>query len=228
MSIPADLSNLDLSHLSPEDRVVMEEYLRRAMTISRGDATVFFTRPLSATLLALAAVVVAALGIVVALPILFVILQSIFPYLAEGSLREPFGEVVRALGWPILMIEGIEADDVIGTLAAQAAAQGLRTIISTGDKDLAQLVNDKVTLVNTMSNETLDRDGVIAKFGVPPERIVDYLTLVGDTVDNVPGVEKVGPKTAVKWLAQYATLDGVIANAAQIGGVVGKIGRAHV
>ena len=135
---------------------------------------------------------------------------------------EPIHEVVRALGWPILMIEGIEADDVIGTLACEATGQGLKTIVSTGDKDLAQLVNEQVTLVNTMSNETLDRDGVIAKFGVPPERIIDYLTLVGDTVDNVPGVEKVGPKTAVKWLTQYSTLDGVIENAKDIGGVVGE------
>jgi len=135
---------------------------------------------------------------------------------------EPIHEVVRALGWPILMIEGIEADDVIGTLSVQATQAGLSTVISTGDKDLAQLVNDKVTLINTMSNEKLDRAGVIAKFGVPPERIVDYLTLVGDTVDNVPGVEKVGPKTAVKWLTQYDSLDGVIGHAADIGGVVGE------
>lgn len=135
---------------------------------------------------------------------------------------EPIHEVVRAMGWPILMVEGIEADDVIGTLAVQAAALGLDTVVSTGDKDLAQLVNEQVTLVNTMSNEKLDRDGVIAKFGVPPERIVDYLTLVGDTVDNVPGVEKVGPKTAVKWLTQYGTLDDVIAHANDIGGVVGE------
>ncbi len=135
---------------------------------------------------------------------------------------EPIHEVVRAMGWPILMVEGIEADDVIGTLAVQAASLGLDTVVSTGDKDLAQLVNERVTLVNTMSNEKLDRDGVIAKFGVPPERIVDYLTLVGDTVDNVPGVEKVGPKTAVKWLTQYGTLDGVIAHAKDIGGVVGE------
>jgi DNA polymerase-1 len=134
---------------------------------------------------------------------------------------EPIHEVVRALGWPILMIEGIEADDVIGTLSVQATQAGLHTVISTGDKDLAQLVNDKVTLINTMSNEKLDRAGVITKFGVPPERIVDYLTLVGDTVDNVPGVEKVGPKTAVKWLTQYDSLDGVISHAADIGGVVG-------
>ncbi len=135
---------------------------------------------------------------------------------------EPIHEAVRAMGWPILMVEGIEADDVIGTLACEATAKGLSTIISTGDKDLAQLVNDKVTLVNTMSNEKLDRDGVIGKFGVPPERIVDYLTLVGDTVDNVPGVDKVGPKTAVKWLTQYGSLDEVISHAVDIGGVVGQ------
>ncbi|HEV2609338.1 MAG TPA: DNA polymerase I [Noviherbaspirillum sp.] len=135
---------------------------------------------------------------------------------------EPIHEAVRALGWPILMVEGIEADDVIGTLAVQATAQGMRTVVSTGDKDLAQLVNDNVTLINTMSNETFDRDAVIAKFGVPPERIVDYLTLVGDAVDNVPGVDKVGPKTAVKWLNQYGSLDGIIANAASIGGAVGE------
>jgi DNA polymerase-1 len=135
---------------------------------------------------------------------------------------DPIHEAVRALGWPILMVEGIEADDVIGTLAVQAAEHGMKTVISTGDKDLAQLVNDHVTLINTMSNEKLDRPGVIAKFGVPPERIVDYLTLVGDTVDNVPGVDKVGPKTAVKWLTQYDSLDGVIANAANIGGAVGE------
>ncbi len=134
---------------------------------------------------------------------------------------EPIHEAVRAMGWPILMVDGIEADDVIGTLAVQAAAHGMQTVISTGDKDLAQLVNEQVTLVNTMNNETLDRAGVIAKFGVPPERIVDYLTLVGDTVDNVPGVPKVGPKTAVKWLGQYGSLDGVIANADAIGGAVG-------
>jgi DNA polymerase-1 len=135
---------------------------------------------------------------------------------------EPIHEAVRAMGWPILMIDGIEADDVIGTLAVQAVSHGMNTVISTGDKDLAQLVNDHVTLINTMSNEKLDRAGVIAKFGVPPERIIDYLTLVGDAVDNVPGVDKVGPKTAVKWLTQYGSLDGVIANAASIGGAVGE------
>ncbi len=135
---------------------------------------------------------------------------------------EPIHAAVRALGWPILMVEGIEADDVIGTLGVRAAAEGLKTIVSTGDKDMAQLVNDHVTLVNTMSNETMDRAGVIGKFGVPPERIVDYLSLIGDTVDNVPGVEKCGPKTAVKWLTQYDSLDGVIANADKISGVVGE------
>ncbi len=134
---------------------------------------------------------------------------------------EPIHEFVRALGWPLLMVDGVEADDVIGTLAVMAAHEGFDTVISTGDKDLAQLVNDHVTLINTMSNETLDIAGVTQKFGVPPERIVDYLTLMGDAVDNVPGVEKVGPKTAVKWLAEYGTLDGVIAHAADIKGVVG-------
>ncbi|WP_443115117.1 DNA polymerase I [Herbaspirillum seropedicae] len=135
---------------------------------------------------------------------------------------EPIHAAVRALGWPILMVEGIEADDVIGTLSVQATAVGLDTIVSTGDKDMAQLVNEHVTLVNTMSNEVLDIAGVIAKFGVPPERIVDYLSLIGDTVDNVPGVEKCGPKTAVKWLTAYGTLDGVMANADKISGVVGE------
>jgi DNA polymerase-1 len=134
---------------------------------------------------------------------------------------EPIHEAVRAMGWPILMIDGVEADDVIGTLAVQAAAAGMQTVISTGDKDLAQLVNQHVTLINTMSNERLDEAGVLAKFGVPPARIIDYLTLIGDTVDNVPGVAKVGPKTAVKWLTQYDSLDGVIANADKIGGAVG-------
>ncbi|KVA10014.1 DNA polymerase I [Burkholderia latens] len=134
---------------------------------------------------------------------------------------EPIHGAVRALGWPLLMVDGVEADDVIGTLAREAERHGMNVIVSTGDKDLAQLVTDHVTLVNTMTNETLDRDGVIAKFGVPPERIIDYLALVGDTVDNVPGVEKCGPKTAVKWLSQYESLDGVIEHADEIKGVVG-------
>ena len=135
---------------------------------------------------------------------------------------EPLHAAIAASGWPIMMVDGVEADDVIGTLARQAAAQGIKVVVSTGDKDLAQLVGPHVKLVNTMSNETLDEAGVLAKFGVPPDRIVDYLTLVGDTSDNVPGVEKVGPKTAVKWITQYGSLDGVIAAAPEIGGVVGQ------
>src|SRR5512139_566654 len=135
---------------------------------------------------------------------------------------EPIHEVVRLLGWPVLEVPGIEADDTIGTLARQAAASGHRVIISTGDKDLAQLVTPEVTLINTMSNEKLDVDGVKAKFGVPPERFVDYLTLVGDAVDNVPGVEKVGPKTAAKWIAEHGSLDGVIAAAETIKGAAGE------
>lgn len=134
----------------------------------------------------------------------------------------PIHEGVAACGWPIVMVDGVEADDVIGTLAREAAALGIDVVISTGDKDLAQVVNARVTLVNTMSNETLDEAGVVAKFGVPPGRIVDYLTLVGDTADNVPGVAKVGPKTAVKWLTQYGSLEGVVAAAAGMGGVVGE------
>jgi DNA polymerase-1 len=135
---------------------------------------------------------------------------------------EPLNAAIAALGWPLLSIDGVEADDVIGTLATQAAAAGIEVVVSTGDKDLAQLVGPHVTLINTMSNEALDESGVRAKFGVPPERIVDYLALIGDAVDNVPGVDKVGPKTAVKWLDQYGSLDGVIAAAAAIGGVVGQ------
>ena len=133
----------------------------------------------------------------------------------------PIHEAVLAMGWPILMVEGVEADDVIGTLAVEATALGFNTIVSTGDKDLAQLVNANVTLINTMSNETLDPPGVLAKFGVPPNRIIDYLTLIGDTVDNVPGVTKCGPKTALKWLSLYDSLEGVMANADKISGVVG-------
>ena len=134
---------------------------------------------------------------------------------------EPLHQAIAASGWNIMMLDGVEADDVIGTLAQQTQ-HGVRCVIATGDKDLAQLVNERVTLINTMSNETLDITGVNAKFGVPPERIVDYLTLVGDAVDNVPGVEKVGPKTAVKWLAQYGTLDNLMQHADEIGGVVGE------
>ena len=135
---------------------------------------------------------------------------------------EPIHEVVRLLGWPVLEVPGIEADDVIGTIARLAARTGHRVVISTGDKDLAQLVDDRVTLINTMSNETLDAAGVSAKFGVPPDRIVDYLTLIGDAVDNVPGVDKVGPKTAAKWIAEHGSLDGVVAAADSIKGVAGE------
>ncbi|HZX30705.1 MAG TPA: DNA polymerase I [Rhodocyclaceae bacterium] len=141
---------------------------------------------------------------------------------------EPIHAAVKAAGWPLLMVDGVEADDVIGTLSRQAAAQGIETVVSTGDKDLAQLVCPHVRLVNTMSNEVLDIPGVVAKFGVPPERIVDYLALIGDAVDGVPGVTKVGPKTAVKWLTQYGNLDEVISHASDIGGVVGENLRAHL
>ncbi|HQT71941.1 MAG TPA: 5'-3' exonuclease H3TH domain-containing protein, partial [Thiobacillus sp.] len=139
---------------------------------------------------------------------------------------EPLHELIRAEGWPLVVIDGVEADDVIGTLVVEAARHNVRSIVSTGDKDMAQLVNDHVTLVNTMSEETLDIPGVNAKFGVPPERIVDYLTLIGDTVDNVPGVAKVGPKTAVKWLAEFGTLDNLVAHADAVKGVVGENLRA--
>ncbi len=136
----------------------------------------------------------------------------------------PIHEVVRLLGWPVLEVPGIEADDAIGTLARVAAESGHQVMISTGDKDLAQLVTERVTLMNTMAKppEKLDIEGVKAKFGVPPERIVDYLTLVGDTVDNVPGVDKVGPKTAAKWIADYGSLDGVVAAADGIKGATGE------
>lgn len=133
----------------------------------------------------------------------------------------PIHEVAGLLGWPVLEVPGVEADDVIGTLCEAAVAAGHDVVVSTGDKDLAQLVNANVKLINTMSNETLDIEGVKAKFGVPPERIVDYLTLIGDAVDNVPGVDKVGPKTAAKWLAEHGDLDTLVANAHAIKGVAG-------
>ena len=141
---------------------------------------------------------------------------------------EPIHAVVKALGWPVLMVSGVEADDVIGTLACQATQAGWETIISTGDKDLAQLVNSSVTLINTMTNEKLDVQGVIAKFGVPPERIVDYLSIIGDTVDNVPGVPKAGPKTANKWLAEFGDLDSLMAHADTVKGVIGENLRASL
>ncbi|MDO5058185.1 MAG: DNA polymerase I [Lautropia sp.] len=143
----------------------------------------------------------------------------------------PIHELTKALGWPLLVVPGIEADDVIGTLATQAAAQGMRTVISTGDKDLAQLVDDRTVLVNTMTREgvppaIMDAAGVREKFGVDPAQIIDFLSLTGDTVDNVPGVDKVGPKTAAKWLNQYGTLDSIIEHSAEIGGKVGENLRA--
>ncbi len=138
----------------------------------------------------------------------------------------PLFDAIRAEGWPLVVVDGVEADDVIGTLVKEAERHGIRSIVSTGDKDMAQLVNAQVTLINTMSNEKLDAAGVAAKFGVPPERIVDYLTLMGDAVDNVPGVAKVGPKTAVKWLTEYESLDNLIAHASDIKGVVGENLRA--
>ena len=135
---------------------------------------------------------------------------------------EPIHEAVKLLGWPVLTVPGIEADDAIGTISCMAAKGGFQVVISTGDKDLAQLVGPNVTLINTMSQERLDVEGVAAKFGVPPERIVDYLALIGDSVDNVPGVEKVGPKTAAKWLAEHGSLEGVMAAASTMKGVVGE------
>ncbi len=141
---------------------------------------------------------------------------------------EPIHAIVKALGWPVLMVSGVEADDVIATLSCQATQAGWETIISTGDKDLAQLVNSSVTLINTMTNEKLDIKGVIEKFGVPPERIVDYLSIIGDTVDNVPGVPKAGPKTANKWLAEFGDLDNLMANAEQVKGAVGENLRASL
>ena len=137
----------------------------------------------------------------------------------------PLHEIIEALGFPLLQIEGIEADDVIGTLASRAGKAGTRVLISTGDKDFAQLVGPNVSLINT-DGSILDEEAVMAKFGVMPDRIVDYLTLVGDAVDNIPGVPKVGPKTAVKWLNQSGSLDGVVEHAGEIKGKVGESLRA--
>jgi DNA polymerase-1 len=141
---------------------------------------------------------------------------------------DPLLEAVSAMGLPLLRIQGVEADDVIGTLARRAAAQGQNTLISTGDKDMAQLVDQHVTLVNTMTNKTMDRDGVKEKFDVYPEQIIDYLALVGDSSDNIPGVPKVGPKTAAKWLNEFGSLDNIIANADQIAGKVGESLRENL
>ncbi|HET8551966.1 MAG TPA: DNA polymerase I [Gammaproteobacteria bacterium] len=141
---------------------------------------------------------------------------------------EPLQTIIRARGWPLLQVPGVEADDVIGTLARQASEAGLKVVISTGDKDMAQLVDRNVTLINTMSNTILDTDGVKEKFGVGPKGIIDYLALVGDTSDNIPGVPKVGPKTASKWLAEYGSLDGIIAHAEEIKGKVGESLRDNI
>ena len=135
---------------------------------------------------------------------------------------EPLNKAIKAMGWPMLIENGVEADDVIGSLSKQANENNIEVIVSTGDKDLAQLVNDKTTLINTMTMEVLDVEGVKSKFGVPPSLIIDYLALIGDKADNIPGVEKVGPKTALKWLEEYHTLDNVMKNSEAIPGVVGE------
>jgi DNA polymerase-1 len=135
---------------------------------------------------------------------------------------EPLHDIIRAMGLPLVMVEGVEADDVIGTLAHQAAGQGMKTLISTGDKDMAQLVNAQVSLVNTMSETFTDEAGVVEKFGVRPAQIIDYLALVGDTADNIPGVPKCGPKTAAKWLQAYGDLDNLMARADEIKGKIGE------
>ncbi len=141
---------------------------------------------------------------------------------------EPLHEIIEALGFPIVCVPGVEADDVIGTYAQQASEQNIDTLISTGDKDMAQLVNPHVTLINTMNDLVMDKDGVMEKFAVPPELIIDYLALIGDTSDNIPGVPKVGPKTAAKWLKQYGSLDNLIAHADEIKGKVGESLRASL
>ena len=141
---------------------------------------------------------------------------------------EPLYEVIRAQALPLLIEEGVEADDVIGTLARAAARSGMPVLISTGDKDMAQLVSNQVTLVNTMTGQVLDRDGVKKKFDVFPEQIIDYLALVGDSSDNIPGVPRVGAKTAAKWLNQYPTADDIIENAGEIGGKVGESLRENL
>lgn len=139
-----------------------------------------------------------------------------------ASQIEPLKEAIKAMGWFMITHDGVEADDVIGTLSKKANAENISVTISTGDKDLAQLVNKKTRLVNTMTNEVLDEDGVMKKFGVAAEQIIDYLTIIGDKVDNIPGVEKVGPKTAVKWLDEFGSLEKIISNAEKFNGVIGE------
>lgn len=134
----------------------------------------------------------------------------------------PIHEIVQAMGLPLLIVSGVEADDVIGTLAHEATSKGIEVVVSTGDKDMAQLVSDHVTLINTMTETRMDRDGVVEKFGVTPEQIIDYLALVGDKVDNIPGVNKCGPKTAVKWLQSYQDIDNLMAHADEIKGKIGE------
>ena len=141
---------------------------------------------------------------------------------------EPIFDILRALGYPLVIVDHVEADDVIGTLARQAAAENIEVIISTGDKDMAQLVNEHIRLINSMDNIELDIMGVVEKFGVRPDQIIDYLTLTGDKVDNIPGVNKVGPVTAAKWLKKYDDLDQLIANAAEISGKIGDNLRAAI
>ena len=141
---------------------------------------------------------------------------------------QPLHELIKAMGLPLVMESGVEADDVIGTLAKMAASEGLKVIISTGDKDIAQLVTEKISLINTMNNDFLDPAGVIEKFGVTAEQIIDYLTLMGDTSDNIPGVPKVGPKTAAKWLNKYGSLDNLLEHAGEVKGKVGESLREHM
>jgi len=140
----------------------------------------------------------------------------------------PIHQMVKAMGLPLLIVEGVEADDVIGTLADEATSKGIDVVVSTGDKDMAQLVSDHVTLINTMTETRMDRNGVVEKFGVRPDQIIDYLALVGDKVDNIPGVNKCGPKTAVKWLQAYDNLDQVIAHAGEIKGKIGEYLREAI
>ena len=139
---------------------------------------------------------------------------------------EPLHGILKDLGWPVVSVPGVEADDVIATIAEKARAAGMKSIIATGDKDMAQLVDDDIVLINTMNVKFYDREGVIEKYGVPPERIVDYLSLMGDKVDNVPGIEKCGPKTAAKWIAEYGDLEGVKAHAGEVKGKAGEYLRA--
>lgn len=141
---------------------------------------------------------------------------------------EPIFELVRLQGWPLLQVEGVEADDVLGTLAVQAVADGWDVVIATGDKDLAQLVSDRIHLINTMTKTVLDREGVFEKYGVYPECVIDYLALMGDKVDNVPGINKCGPKTAAKWIAEYGSLDNLVANADRVKGKIGEYLREGI